>query len=101
MDVLGSHTYEQWLARCAYFGWKCAYCRMDLTAETVTQDHMIPLSKGGTNWASNLAPACLPCNMKKHAIPFKEWLEYLNSRPTTSEPRPIRWGSISNRKVAK
>lgn len=61
----GSHTHEQWLDRVAYYGWCCRYCWVELTAETVVKEHAIPLSRGGTNWASNLVPACKPCNSAK------------------------------------
>jgi 5-methylcytosine-specific restriction endonuclease McrA len=66
----GTHTFQQWVDRIEYYGWKCALqisdnCLVNLTPETVTRDHRIPLSKGGSNWAANLVPACKSCNSKK------------------------------------
>lgn len=61
----GSHSLEQWISRIEFYGWRCVYCGGELTPSTVRQDHILPLSKGGTNWASNLAPACQSCNSKK------------------------------------
>ena len=45
-------------------GHACVYCgaRSDLTL-----DHVVPLSKGGSNELENLATACRPCNSSKGA----------------------------------
>lgn len=57
----GSHTPQQWEARCEYYGNKCVDCG----SPDVTKDHRVPLSKGGTDWASNLIPRCKCCNSRK------------------------------------
>lgn len=61
----GYHTYQQWMARVKYYGWCCKYCRKELTFRTLEQDHIIPITKGGSNWPANLAPACRSCNASK------------------------------------
>jgi 5-methylcytosine-specific restriction endonuclease McrA len=46
--------------------YKCAYCAKKLgTAYDV--DHIVPLSKGGSNWPANLQLTCGTCNNRKHA----------------------------------
>jgi hypothetical protein len=47
---------------------RCAYCDKRCKGR-LTQDHVIPLSKGGHHTASNIAPACGPCNSRKHTGP--------------------------------
>ena len=43
----------------------CVYCQKPLDIKTVTIDHTIPKSKGGSNDLSNLAASCKDCNSKK------------------------------------
>lgn len=43
----------------------CAYCGVRLTRRTMTRDHVIPASRGGTSEPSNLVPCCEPCNRAK------------------------------------
>ncbi len=42
---------------------QCEYCGVKLDINNVSIDHKIPLSKGGTNDISNLAAACIKCNI--------------------------------------
>jgi 5-methylcytosine-specific restriction endonuclease McrA len=44
---------------------KCFYCPKILVKSTVTLDHVIPISKGGTHELSNLVLACYKCNNEK------------------------------------
>lgn len=57
----GTTTEAQLGARIAMWGGRCYMCGVAAT----TIDHVIPLSKGGTNWPANLRPACKPCNSAK------------------------------------
>jgi len=50
---------------------RCAYCGE--IADELTVDHVVPLSRGGSNWPSNLALACQPCNDSKGAKLLSEW----------------------------
>ena len=45
-------------------GWTCQYCGNDEHA-LMTVDHVIPISKGGTDEDSNLISACQRCNYSK------------------------------------
>lgn len=68
-DAPGTFTEEQLQARIDFYGRRCYLCGCDwdaLDSFDQTIDHILPLSKGGTNWPANLAPACRSCNSKKH-----------------------------------
>ena len=53
-------------ARDAY---KCQYCGRGAfelkPREALTRDHLIPMSRGGTNEWTNVVTACSPCNTRK------------------------------------
>jgi 5-methylcytosine-specific restriction endonuclease McrA len=61
-------TAQQWVALQIAFDHRCAYCHKRHKGR-LTQDHVIPLSKGGSHTVSNIVPACSPCNSKKHTGP--------------------------------
>ncbi|MGH6865460.1 MAG: HNH endonuclease [Methyloceanibacter sp.] len=44
---------------------RCGFCRSRLNGAGHV-DHIIALSKGGSNWPSNLQLLCPPCNISKH-----------------------------------
>lgn len=70
----GEYTYQEWVWRCEYFGYRCRYCNIQLTELTVELEHMIPLARGGTNWPSNFVPSCRKCNARKHDKTYKEFI---------------------------
>ncbi len=66
--IVRTLTAAQWAETLALFDHRCAYClRNDLP---MTQDHVIPVSKGGDHTQENVVPACKPCNSKKNDRPL-------------------------------
>jgi 5-methylcytosine-specific restriction endonuclease McrA len=47
---------------------------------TFEYDHIHPLSRGGTNDASNLTYACAACNISKGSRTLEEWKAWLHTR---------------------
>lgn len=66
-------TRRQWLAAQKFFGHRCAYCGQ---IRKPTYEHVIPYSSPDCpgNIASNVVPACFPCNLKKSDTPLDVWL---------------------------
>lgn len=60
----GKVDLRAWGEKLKEYEGKCAICG---SADDITIDHIIPLSKGGTNDISNLQPLCRSCNCSKGA----------------------------------
>ncbi len=61
----GSHTREEWENLKAKYNWTCPSCKRREPDISLTEDHVIPLSKGGSNNIENLQPLCRSCNTSK------------------------------------
>lgn len=53
------------------------YCRRGIM-DCYTVDHIIPLTRGGTNWPRNLQLLCAPCNSSKNTKTMDEWVEIIS-----------------------
>ncbi|WP_157839971.1 HNH endonuclease [Streptomyces megasporus] len=59
----------------------CFWCGSD-PGEDWHRDHIVPLSRGGSNRLENIAISCQPCNSSKWAkIPYEEWTPPLAEEP--------------------
>jgi 5-methylcytosine-specific restriction endonuclease McrA len=61
----GSHTLQEWNDLKKKYNYCCFYCGRREPEIKLTKDHFTPLSKGGTNYISNIRPSCKPCNSSK------------------------------------
>jgi len=68
---------EQWLLILECFDGRCAYCaRADVA---MTQDHVLPLSQGGSHSWDNVVPACRSCNSRKRTRSLGKAMEVLGT----------------------
>jgi 5-methylcytosine-specific restriction protein A len=56
---------------------ECHYCHRKVGRDSLTMDHVLPLSRGGKSRKGNIVPACKQCNSKKKYLLPIEWEEYL------------------------
>lgn len=64
-------TASQWENMKLRFNNCCFYCGD--APEQLTQDHMIPLSRGGNHTEANIVPACMDCNNRKGTKTMEEF----------------------------
>ena len=57
-------TNQEWRDLCAKYNHQCLCCGEQTT---LTVDHVLPISLGGSNSIDNIQPLCLACNLRKHA----------------------------------
>lgn len=67
----GSFTPQDWENLKKKFDNKCAICGEE---KPLTIDHIIPISRGGTNWIENIQPLCGSCNYSKRDMLMDEYL---------------------------
>jgi hypothetical protein len=68
----GAYTWTEVIGLFLAFGRCCAYCSQPVDG-TLEPDHVVPLSKGGSNSITNILPACKACNGDKRDLLLDEW----------------------------
>lgn len=69
--VDGSFTLIEWELLKKQYGHRCPICNRNEPNIKLTIDHIIPLSRGGSNYIENIQPLCQSCNVKKHTKIFR------------------------------
>ncbi len=70
--------------------YKCAYCGSD---QELTIDHVIPQSKGGSDFTTNVICCCRSCNQSKSHLPWQEWYKNQEFFSEKNRKKIIEWTS--------
>lgn len=63
---IGNHTFEEWEGLKRKYNYTCPSCGKSEPDIKLTEDHIIPISRGGSNYINNIQPLCAGCNSSKH-----------------------------------
>lgn len=71
---------------------RCAYCSISLSLDTITRDHVMPLSRGGKDTWENVVACCPTCNyLKRDNLPEGKWRPRVKLyKPTHAELVELR-----------
>lgn len=92
----GTFTSDQLTEMLSKQDGRCPYCFKGL--DKWSPDHMLPMSRGGSNWIENIQIICSPCNDDKNNLTHGEYLAVLDYRRTNGTAlflTPIRRGSVA------
>ena len=67
----------------------CQYCGLQPGAESITIDHILPRSQGGTSTWTNCVAACIRCNARKADRTPEQAGMRLRRRPVRPEWKPF------------
>ncbi len=75
--AVGMHTVEELHQQLRRQKGKCYYRHIKLGKgrDSWNGDHLVPLSRGGTNYISNIVISCPSCNFKKGNKMLHEWMD--------------------------
>lgn len=66
LGSLGFHTTDEWKCLKDVYNNTCPCCLKKEPDIKLTRDHIIPISKGGSDYIHNIQPLCHSCNSKKN-----------------------------------
>jgi 5-methylcytosine-specific restriction endonuclease McrA len=83
LSAPGNFTAQEFSEMCRSFGQVCLSCG---EKKKLTADHVVPLSRGGSNYIANIQPLCLSCNDKKGTRTIDYRVGYDEARQAIKKP---------------
>jgi len=78
-NLVVGHHFGEWIELLKKHDNICFYCGVRMTKtpgiKQRTRDHILPISRGGSDKLENIVPACRSCNSKKGKLTIDEFLK--------------------------
>lgn len=69
----GTYTWAEVARKWIDNGKVCHYCHAYVPLSAIEPDHVVPLSRGGSNSIVNVVPCCRSCNCDKRDLMLADW----------------------------
>lgn len=69
----GTHTEAEFWEKVRTAERRCAYCGKEIRSLDFHGDHIVPVSRGGSDAIDNIAVSCKPCNVEKGTMTGDEY----------------------------
>lgn len=76
LGASGSHTEKEWNELKKRHKYTCVSCNRKEPKIKLTEDHIVPITKEGSDYISNIQPLCRSCNSRK----YQTIIRYMNNR---------------------
>jgi 5-methylcytosine-specific restriction endonuclease McrA len=77
---------------------RCQYCGQRFETDELSIDHVVPLSRGGSNGWSNIVCACTGCNKRKGGRTPQQAGMKLIRQPAEPRFNPLIWQKVRRKK---
>lgn len=89
---IATHTAQEWRTKVRSYAGMCHYCGRPWGA-SLHKDHLVPVSRGGSDGIDNVVPSCADCNLSKGTVPADHFIVWARAVGFFDRPqRMVRTG---------
>lgn len=96
--LLNDFTKNDWIEIKKFFENKCAYCGKENVV--LEKEHVISISKAGSNTKKNIVTACRNCNASKSNKALEEWYPEQKFYTNEREQKILKWIDVIKKETS-